>query len=153
MEPIIIITIFLLVIIIGRIISHFQRSKRLSKDPTHQKIEMLEEENYPEVIQEYKLEELNRFKSYWLENGIVFSDSQFQELYRISIQDENGEYFSLSKSLMDINLKFHGHEEHVYIVIECYYNIGNIMHIYSKNQPLLDSFSKAFNQAKLSENH
>lgn len=142
----------MLVIIIGGIIANFQRSKKLSQDPTHQRIEMLEKENYPVITQEYKLEGLSSLKSYWLKNGIEFSDPQFQELYRNSIQDENGN-FSFSKRSIELDLNFHGHLEHVYIVVECYYNLGNIMHIYSKNQPLLDSFTKAFNQAKQSENH
>jgi hypothetical protein len=50
MEPTTIIIIFFLVLIIGGIISKFQRSKKLSQDPTHQRIEMLEESSVTRAI-------------------------------------------------------------------------------------------------------
>lgn len=109
---------------------------------------MLEKEDYPEVVQDYKLEYLDNLRSYWLKNGIEFSDLNFQELCTMSIEDED---CSPSKRSIDLNLGFHGQKEPVNILIECYYKLGNIMHIYSKNQPLLDAFTKAGNQAKQSE--
>jgi len=101
MEPTTIIIILFLVLIIGGIISKFQKSKKLSQDPTQQRIEMLEEENYPLVTQGYKLEGLDNLRSHWLENGIKISASQFQGLYKISIQDKDGN-FSFSKRLTPI---------------------------------------------------
>jgi hypothetical protein len=88
MEPITIIIIFLLVVFIGGIISYFQRSKKLAESPTHKRIDKMDKENFPEISQEYKLEDLSNLRTHWINNGLEFSDPQFQELYKISIQDE-----------------------------------------------------------------
>lgn len=147
MEPVTIIFILFLVLIVGGSISLFQASKKTAGSPTHQLIDRLEKEDYPEFTHKYKLEDLENIRALWSNNGVKISDTQFQELYDISTQDDKGN-FTISNRSMELSLEFHGREKHVYIIIESFYNLGNIIHIYSKDQELLDSFKNAFQQAR-----
>jgi hypothetical protein len=142
MEPTVVVVLIAIFIGIGGIIAGLLKLKNDARSPDRKRIDKVYEERVPEVTIKYKLEDLGSLRTHWKNNGLEFSDMQFEELYKKSIQDENGN-FSISKRSVDLKLNFHEKEEQVTIVIDCYYNLGNVMHVHSKNRQLLAAFEKA----------